>query len=48
MTGWLLDTTFVSELRKKRPDSRVKGRVWSGQPNGKDRNEVLRFALSCV
>lgn len=27
MTGWLLDTNVVSELRKKRPDSRVKS--WS-------------------
>ena len=27
MTGWLLDTNVVSELRKKRPDSRVK--AWS-------------------
>lgn len=27
MTGWLLDTNVVSELRKKRPDTRVK--AWS-------------------
>ena len=27
MNGWLLDTNVVSELRKKRPDSRVK--AWS-------------------
>ena len=27
MTGWLLDTNVVSELRKKRPDNRVK--AWS-------------------
>lgn len=27
MNGWLLDTNVVSELRKKRPDSRV--RAWS-------------------
>ena len=27
MTGWLLDTNVVSELRKKRPDSHVK--AWS-------------------
>ena len=27
MTGWLLDTNVVSELRKKQPDHRVK--AWS-------------------
>ena len=27
MTGWLLDTNVVSELRKKRPDTQVK--AWS-------------------
>ena len=37
MTGWLLDTNVVSELRKKRPDSHVK--AWSDAQAVCTRNE---------
>ncbi len=40
MTGWLLDTNVISELRKKRPDSPVK--AWS------DAQAADRLFLSSV